>query len=104
MNFQIYSDFESTTSSNRVPEERIHINATKNMKGTPHRQEGVSIYFQVQTLVFLQVIPDIYHAYIYHGASAGHFQASFVSQPLSEASDLDALLIHCVLATQYVSG
>ena len=43
-NFRISPDFESIIRSNRVPEELIHINASKNMKGTPQRQEEVSIY------------------------------------------------------------
>ncbi len=44
-------------------------------------------------------MPGMYQVYTYHGASAEHFRARFVSQPLSEASDLDALRIRCVLAT-----
>ena len=35
-------------------------------------------------------MPGIYRVYTDHGASAEHFRARFVSQPLLEASDLDA--------------
>ncbi len=61
MNYRIYPDFESITSSNQVSEECIHINASKNMKGTPQRQEEVSIYSKHWFFaVYTRYIPRIY--------------------------------------------
>ncbi len=71
-NFRIYTDFESITSSNRVPEEWIHINASKNMKGTPQRQEVVSIYFKhLFFAVYTRYIPSIYLSWCLNWTHSG---------------------------------